>query len=84
LNASKTAPLHLIPAGLGDAPWEVWLPPVTRDAALGLTHWVVENAKTARAQLKALGHPGPISDLDRKSTRLNSSHNPASRMPSSA
>jgi hypothetical protein len=27
---------------------------------------------------------GAIAALDRKSTRLNSSHNPASRMPSSA
>ena len=28
--------------------------------------------------------PTPIADLDRKSTRLNSSHSRASRMPSSA
>jgi 16S rRNA (cytidine1402-2'-O)-methyltransferase len=57
------APLHLVPAGLGEAPWDIWLPPATRDAALGLRHWVVENAKTARAQLKALGHPGPMADV---------------------
>jgi len=57
------APLHLIPASLGEAPWELWLPPATRDAALSLTHWVVENAKTARAQLKALGHPGPMIEV---------------------
>jgi hypothetical protein len=30
------------------------------------------------------GFPEPDAVLDRKSTRLNSSHNPASRMPSSA
>jgi bifunctional ADP-heptose synthase (sugar kinase/adenylyltransferase) len=35
---------------------------------------------TYLAQARALG----ASLLDRKSTRLNSSHNPASRMPSSA
>jgi predicted amidophosphoribosyltransferase len=28
--------------------------------------------------------PAPLCPRDRKSTRLNSSHNPASRMPSSA
>src|SRR3546814_8971035 len=30
------------------------------------------------------GHPGSITTVDRKSTRLNSSHSCASRMPSSA
>lgn len=60
---NKPAPLHLIPCSLGDADWGVWLPPATRDAALALTHWVVENAKTARAQLKALGHPGPMNEV---------------------
>ena len=61
---SAPGTLHLIPCGLGDADWGVWLPPATREAALSLTHWVVENAKTARAQLKALGHPGPMNELD--------------------
>jgi 16S rRNA (cytidine1402-2'-O)-methyltransferase len=55
--------LHLIPAGLGEVAWEIWLPPATRDTALALSHWVVENAKTARAQLKALGHPGPMAEV---------------------
>jgi hypothetical protein len=35
-------------------------------------------------EAKAAGGDPPMSLLDRKSTRLNSSHNPASRMPSSA
>jgi hypothetical protein len=34
--------------------------------------------------LSALREIGPVHVGDRKSTRLNSSHNPASRMPSSA
>src|SRR3546814_2998722 len=33
---------------------------------------------------EAAGFPGQLGDLDRKSTRLNSSHYCASRMPSSA
>lgn len=55
--------LHLIPTSLGSPDWEYWLPPATRQTALGLKHWVVENAKTARAHLKALGYPGPIAEL---------------------
>jgi hypothetical protein len=40
----------------------------------------------ARGQAERLGpvRGEPAGDLDRKSTRLNSSHNPAARMPSSA
>lgn len=62
--ATAKGTLHLMPAGLGDASWQDWLPPASHGTALGLTHWVVENAKTARAQLKALGHPGPMSELN--------------------
>ena len=35
-------------------------------------------------QEKPLGHPRDYAAIDRKSTRLNSSHTLASRMPSSA
>ena len=59
----KPGKLHLIPAGLGEADWPGWLPQSTQEAAIGLTHWVVENAKTARAQLKALGHPVPMNEI---------------------
>lgn len=55
--------LHLIPAGLGEADWPLWMPEATREAATRLHYWVVENAKTARAQLKAIGHPGPMNTL---------------------
>ncbi len=55
--------LYLIPAALGDAPWESYLPPATRDIACRLTHFVAENAKTARTELKRLGHPTPLRQL---------------------
>lgn len=61
--------LYLLPVGLatpGEAAddWEQWLPVATRDIACQLSHFAVENAKTARASLKALGHPVPLRELD--------------------
>lgn len=55
--------LWLLPVALGDTPWEDYLPPTTRDAACRLTYFVVENAKTARAELKRIGHPVPLREL---------------------
>ena len=55
--------LWLLPVALGDTPWENYLPAVAREAACRLTHFVVENAKTARAELKRIGHPLPLRDL---------------------
>jgi 16S rRNA (cytidine1402-2'-O)-methyltransferase len=60
--------LYLLPVGLaspGDDPqaWEEWLPAATREIACKLEHFAVENAKTARASLKGLGHPRPIREL---------------------
>lgn len=54
---------YLIPAALGDTPWPAYLPAETRDVACRLTHYVAENAKTARAELKRLGHPLPLREL---------------------
>jgi 16S rRNA (cytidine1402-2'-O)-methyltransferase len=67
--SAKTGTLYLLPVGLsspGDEPadWEHWLPAATRETACRLRHFVVENAKTARASLKALGHSTPLRDLD--------------------
>lgn len=56
--------LHLIPVALGDARWPDFLPQATRDAACRLRHFVVENAKTARAELKRIAHPVPLRELD--------------------
>jgi len=58
-----SAALWLLPVALGDTPWEICLPAATRDAACRLTHFVAENAKTARAELKRIGHPVALRDL---------------------
>ena len=58
-----TGTLYLLPAALGETGWEAYLPAVTREIACRLTHFVVENAKTARAELKRLGHPTPLREL---------------------
>ena len=55
--------LYLLPAALGDSAWQAYLPQATRDTACSLTRFVVENAKTARAELKRIGHPTPLREL---------------------
>lgn len=50
----------LLPVALGDTPWNVCLPAATREVACRLTHFIAENAKSARAELKRLGHPMPL------------------------
>lgn len=55
--------LWLLPVALGDIPWQNYLPAATREAACRLTHFVAESAKTARAELKRIGHPLPLREL---------------------
>ncbi len=55
--------LLLLPVGLGDAAWSIWLPQQVRDNACAVEHFVVENAKSARAELARLGHPKPLREL---------------------
>ncbi len=55
--------LYLLPSALGDVGWEAYLPQATRDTACRLTHFVAENAKTTRAELKRIGHPRPLREL---------------------
>ena len=55
--------LWLLPVALGDTPWEHYSPPATREAVCRLSLFVAENAKTARAELKRIGHPVPLRDL---------------------
>ena len=55
--------LWLLPVALGDTPWEHYLPPATREAVCRLSYFVAENAKTARAELKRVGHPLPLREL---------------------
>jgi len=58
------ATLYLIPVPLGPVSPEACLPPDTLAVARRLDHFVVERAKTARAHLKAMGHPLPIQPLN--------------------
>ena len=55
--------LHLIPVTLGDSDARLVLSSVALDAAVGLDYFIVENEKTARGFLKAIGHPRPLREL---------------------
>ncbi|MFZ2627875.1 MAG: SAM-dependent methyltransferase [Rugosibacter sp.] len=55
--------LYLLPVTLGDTAWQIFLPPATRETACRLTHFVAENAKTARTELKRIGHPIALREL---------------------
>jgi hypothetical protein len=58
--------------------------PADAKAAAAAPAKAAEPAKDAKAAPAAEKAAAPAEAADRKSTRLNSSHNPASRMPSSA
>jgi len=70
-----TGTLYLIPTNLSDpfVPAEV-LPSQVIRIALGLNHYVAENAKSARAFLKSIGIPRPLQEVS--ITELNE-HTPA-------
>lgn len=55
--------LVLLPVSLSDTAWSWWLPTHVRDLACTLSYFVVENAKTARAEIARIGHPQPLRDL---------------------
>jgi len=55
--------LYLIPTPLGDSPLDRVLPEETRRIAAGLSTFVVEHAKTARAFLKQVGTALPLQQL---------------------
>jgi len=59
----STGTFYLLPTALGDIAWQAYLPQETQDAACRLKHFVVENAKTARAELKRIDHPVPLREL---------------------
>ncbi len=52
--------LYLIPAGLGGPAWQSTLPSHAREIVCGLDCFIVEHAKTARAELRRLGYPRPL------------------------
>jgi len=55
--------LYLIPVPLGPVAPETCLPADTLAVARRLDTFVAERAKTARAHLKAMGHPRPLQEL---------------------
>lgn len=61
---SPAASLWLLPVSLGGNAWPIWLPTAAQQQACRIRHFVAENAKTARAELKAIGHPLPMREVD--------------------
>lgn len=59
-----TAALYLVPASLGESRPEAILPDKVLRIARGLRFFVVEDAKTARAELKRIGVTPPIREID--------------------
>ncbi|MDR2926213.1 MAG: SAM-dependent methyltransferase [Azoarcus sp.] len=56
--------LVLIPTGLGDAPWTDFLPATAQSRAVDIRHFVVENARAARAHLKRFDYPAALRDIN--------------------
>lgn len=56
--------LFLLPVALGPADSASLHPPATLETTRTLQHFVVENAKSARAELKRIGHPQPLQSLN--------------------
>lgn len=52
--------LYLLPSSLGDSPWQATLPPLAREKACDIDYFVVENARSARAELKRLQYARPL------------------------
>lgn len=73
-----TGKLYLIPVPLGQTPAAAVLPQSVVARAQRLTHYVAENAKTARAFLKSLPMELPLQQID---IRELSEHTPASALP---
>jgi len=55
--------LYLVPVSLGDSPLANTLPVGAAAIVHGIRHFVVEDAKAARAELKRLEHPIPVREL---------------------
>lgn len=70
--------LFLIPVPLGQTPFDAVLPHAVSDCARQLTHFIAENAKSARAFLKALQSATPLQQIN--ILELNE-HTPPSALP---
>jgi len=61
---SDAGRLYLLPAPLSEeTPPEVVVPVAVLERIRSLDHFVAENAKSARAWLRACAHPKPVRDL---------------------
>lgn len=74
----STGRLYLIPVPLGQTPVDAVLPQAVGDCAKRLTHFVAENAKSARAFLKSLPCATPLQQIEIMEL---SEHTPASALP---
>jgi 16S rRNA (cytidine1402-2'-O)-methyltransferase len=60
----NTGSLYLIPVGLGLGDSALTHPPAVLEQLRTLDYFIVEKAKTARADLKRFGHPRPLQELE--------------------
>ena len=60
---SRSGTLYLVPVLLGATDWRTSLPEDSVWQARRLIHYVAENAKSARAFLKAIAHPLPLREI---------------------
>ncbi|HKU70274.1 MAG TPA: SAM-dependent methyltransferase [Burkholderiales bacterium] len=63
MSERRSGTLYLIPVALGGADAHSVLAPATVESARGLRTFIAENAKSARGFLKAIGHPGPLQNI---------------------
>lgn len=59
----RVGSLYLVPSALGGPDVTSILPQATLEHARRITHFVAENPKSARAFLKAVGHPVPLQSM---------------------
>ena len=76
-KGKKKGTLYLVPTGLGGEVRPL-LPDATHAVVSRLGYFVAENAKSARAFLKAAAHPGPLQTLR---VETLDEHTPESRLP---
>lgn len=72
--------LYLIPVPLGSTPPQDSLPHTVLAAVRPLTHFIVEQAKTARAFLKSAGTDKPLQELQLEELNEHTRHNALGRL----
>jgi 16S rRNA (cytidine1402-2'-O)-methyltransferase len=60
---TRPGDLYLLPTLLGDAPPDAVLPRATLEQARRIDYLLAEDARSARAFLKGIGHPRPIAQI---------------------